>query len=165
MWNDTDIALAYLITFRCYGTWLHGDERGSIDRVRNQYKTPYISPNEKWYQYNAERLKHDPVGLDSRQRDCTEQAIKETCKFRDWFLRAINVRTNHVHVVVTAPVKPEKVCEQLKAWASRRLSERLGLVGDGKDGKKKWWTEKGDIEFVWDDDGLARVVDYVVNRQ
>ena len=32
MWNDTDIPLAYLISFRCYGTWLHGDERGSIDR-------------------------------------------------------------------------------------------------------------------------------------
>jgi len=29
MWNDTDIALAHLITFRCHGTWLHGDERGS----------------------------------------------------------------------------------------------------------------------------------------
>src|SRR5438093_13756827 len=31
MWNDTDLPLGYLITFRCYGTWLHGDERGSID--------------------------------------------------------------------------------------------------------------------------------------
>src|SRR6185369_556860 len=30
MWNDTDIPLAYLITFRSYGTWLHGDDRGSI---------------------------------------------------------------------------------------------------------------------------------------
>ncbi len=32
MWNDTDIPLAYLITFRCYGTWLHEDERGATDR-------------------------------------------------------------------------------------------------------------------------------------
>ena len=24
VWNDTDMPLAYLITFRCYGTWLHG---------------------------------------------------------------------------------------------------------------------------------------------
>ena len=29
VWNDTDTPLAYLITFRSYGTWLHGDERGS----------------------------------------------------------------------------------------------------------------------------------------
>ena len=27
MWNDTDIPLGYLITFRCYGTWLHGNKR------------------------------------------------------------------------------------------------------------------------------------------
>ena len=26
-WNDTDIPLGYLITFRTYGTWLPGDER------------------------------------------------------------------------------------------------------------------------------------------
>jgi hypothetical protein len=35
MWNDTDLPLGYLITFRCYGTWLHGDDRGSIDRKAN----------------------------------------------------------------------------------------------------------------------------------
>jgi hypothetical protein len=26
------VAKGYLITFCCYGTWLHGDERGSVDR-------------------------------------------------------------------------------------------------------------------------------------
>ena len=29
MWNDTDVPLAIFFTFRCYGTWLHGGERGS----------------------------------------------------------------------------------------------------------------------------------------
>ena len=42
MWNDTDLPLGYLITFRSYGTWLHGDERGSIDRFHNRYKAPYL---------------------------------------------------------------------------------------------------------------------------
>jgi len=50
MWNDTDIPLTYLITFRCYGTWLHGAQRGSIDRFHNRYKSPYIEPNESWKQ-------------------------------------------------------------------------------------------------------------------
>src|SRR5262249_42685946 len=48
-----DRPLAYLITFRCYGTWLHGDERGSTDRHRNQYGTPFIPSNEYWHTYNA----------------------------------------------------------------------------------------------------------------
>jgi hypothetical protein len=36
-----DIPLAYFFTFRAYGTWLHGDERGSVDRFHNQYGTPF----------------------------------------------------------------------------------------------------------------------------
>ena len=30
--QDRSTPLAYLITIRSYGTWLHGDERGSMDR-------------------------------------------------------------------------------------------------------------------------------------
>ena len=48
MWNDTDTALAYLISFRTYGTWLHGDKRGSVDRFHNRYCSPYLPPNKKW---------------------------------------------------------------------------------------------------------------------
>ena len=36
------IPLGYLITFRAYGTWLHGDRRRSVDRFHNQYGTPDI---------------------------------------------------------------------------------------------------------------------------
>jgi len=43
MWNDTDIPLAVFFTFRCYGTWLHGDERG--DRNNNTYGSPRIAAN------------------------------------------------------------------------------------------------------------------------
>lgn len=34
MWNDTEIPLAIFFAFRAYGTWLHGDERGSVDRKK-----------------------------------------------------------------------------------------------------------------------------------
>lgn len=90
MWNDTDIPLAYLITFRCYGTWLHGDERGSIDRFNNRYDEP---PNTDWLHHNARRLKATPVELDAKQRKSVEEAILETCSTRKWLLRAVNVRT------------------------------------------------------------------------
>jgi hypothetical protein len=64
VWNDTDIPLAYLITFRCYGTWLHGDERGSIDRFHNRYKSPYIAPNQRWHDHNTQAL----ISLSARLR-------------------------------------------------------------------------------------------------
>ena len=48
--NDDHTALAYLITFRCYGTWLHGDSRGSVDRFHNRYGAPLIAANRRWLQ-------------------------------------------------------------------------------------------------------------------
>ena len=100
VWNDTDIPLAHLITFRCYGTWLHGDKRGSIDRFHNRYKSPYIEPNQRWHRHNTQALEGQLVILHLLQRKSVERAIRATCQFRKWHLHALNARTNHVHVVV-----------------------------------------------------------------
>src|SRR6266436_5176620 len=75
-----DIPLAYLISFRAYGTWLHGDKRGSVDRFHNRYGTPRIPPNEQWRKYNLATLKQPPVKLSSRRRAAIENAIRETCQ-------------------------------------------------------------------------------------
>ncbi len=109
MWNDTDIPLAYLISFRCYGTWLHGDERGSTDRFHNKYRSPFIPPNEKWHKHNKQKLSGPAVSLEARRRASVESAIRETCDVRNWMLRAVNVRTNHAHTVVSiGTTKPER---------------------------------------------------------
>ncbi|MDQ3490280.1 MAG: hypothetical protein M3449_04330 [Acidobacteriota bacterium] len=47
-WNDTDIPLAFLTTFRTYGTWLHGDKRGSIDRFHNVFRDRESLPIRFW---------------------------------------------------------------------------------------------------------------------
>src|SRR2546421_10613910 len=78
MWNDTDIPIAYLITFRCYGTWLHGDERGSVDREHNRYKTPYAAVNNNRRRHNQHLLKSEPVLLSAEQRASVEKAIGDT---------------------------------------------------------------------------------------
>ena len=88
--------------------------------------------------------------------------IADHCRIRKWVLHARNARTNHVHVVVSAPIDGERVREELKAWAARRLSEHAGLrPGSGKDGAKKWWTEKGNVEPLWTDCQLKAVIRYV----
>src|SRR5258708_21653796 len=88
MWNDTDPPLACLISFRTYGTWLHGDKRGSIDRFHNRYRSPYLPPNKKWHKYKQQLLKGKPLILKARQRKSIEAAIRETCKIRQWSLLA-----------------------------------------------------------------------------
>src|SRR2546430_13234245 len=101
MWNAADIPLGYLITFRCYGTWLHGDERGSVDHEHRRYKSPYALANLNRRRHNQSMLKSEPVLLNAAQRASVGKAIRETCFDRKWQLHACSVRTNHVHTVVS----------------------------------------------------------------
>ena len=121
MWNDTDTPLAYLISFRSYGTWLHGDKRGAINRFHNNYGEPYLPPNTMWQEHIRNQMKTHPLILGATERGSVEKAIRETCQIRKWDLHACNVRTNHVHAVVTANRRADLVLNALKANATREL--------------------------------------------
>ena len=160
MWNDTDTPLAYFISFRSYGTWLHGDRRGAIDRFHNQYRSPYLPPNKAWHRYNKKQLKTAPMILKARARKSVELAIRETCRMRKWSLLAFNVRTNHVHTVVTANRKPSLVLNAFKANATRQLRE------DGL-----WhhsfspWADKGSKRRLWNERSVVNAIEYVLFGQ
>jgi REP element-mobilizing transposase RayT len=161
MWNDTDTPLAYFISFRTYGTWLHGDQRGSIDRFHNRYRSPYIPQNENWRRYNEQRLRTQPLILKAKQRRSIEPAIRETCEIRNWCLQAVNVRTNHIHTVVSAShKKPELVLNAFKANATRQLRQD-GLWAQ----PFSPWADGGSKRRLWNEQSVARAIDYVVNGQ
>ena len=63
--KDDHVPFAYLITFRSYGTWLHGRD-GSVDRFHNVYAKPKLPANEKRRQYNLRSLAQRPVELDAQ---------------------------------------------------------------------------------------------------
>ncbi len=90
MWNDTDEPLAIFITFRTYGTWLPGDERGTVNRFHNKYNTERIGEVPEWVAINRDRMKAEPFVMSARQRACVRKAIRETCKFRNWRLYAVH---------------------------------------------------------------------------
>ena len=160
MWNDTDTPLAYFISFRTYGTWLHGDRRGSIDRFHNLYGSPYIEPNERWRRYKQQLLRAKPLILSPRQRRIVDEAIRETCRIRKWSLLALNARTNHIHVVVTAHKEPELVLNAFKANATRRLRE------EGQWGyPSSPWAFKGSTRRLWNQKSVERAIDYVLYGQ
>jgi REP element-mobilizing transposase RayT len=152
--------LAYFITFRSYGTWLHGDARGSVDRHRNRYGSPRIPERPPWLGVNAGLLKHPPVTLDAARRTAVEAAVRETCDIREWRLRACNVRTNHVHAVVTARCEPEKVMTALKANATRFMREAGCWTGDYSP-----WAEGGSKRYLWTEASVQNAVVYVVEGQ
>lgn len=158
--NEEHIPLGYIITFRCYGTWLHGDERGSVDRDNNRYGAPFIPPNEPWRKHKESLLKHPPVELDAQRRAAVEIAVHETCQIRGWLLRAINVRTNHAHVVVTAETRPELVLNAFKANATRKMKE-MGCWPH----QHTPWAERGSRRYLWTDRHIEFAIDYVINGQ
>ena len=161
MWNDTDIPLAHLITFRCYGTWLHGDERGSIDRFHNRYKSPYIEANQSWQRYNTHTLEGDPVTLDASQRQSVDRAIRETCQFRKWHLHALNVRTNHIHSVVSlGSIKPERALSAFKANATRQMRQDACWLQESSP-----WAEKGSKRYLWNERSVSQAIEYVLYSQ
>ena len=153
MWNDTDTPLAYFISFRTYGSWLHGDSRGSTDRFQNHFRAPYIAPNETWRNYNRRQLKAPPLKLEAKHRKVVANAIRKTCEIRKWTLLAINVRTNHVHTVVTADRLPGLVLNAFKANATTNLrGERLWLNSFSP------WADKGSKRRLWNEQSLNRAI-------
>ena len=107
------------------------------------------------------------VLLTEEQRALVEQTVRDHCRIRGWVLHAVNARTNHVHVVVTADRDPKEVINQLKAWCSRKLSDAAGLVGTvaKKAGRRHWFTEGGDKELIETEEYLNNAIEYVLERQ
>ncbi len=154
--------LAYFLTWTTHGTWLHGDERGSIDKEHNTRGASYVAPNVELQARMRERMKDRTLVLAPDMRGIVERTIRDHCDFRQWELFALNVRSNHVHIVVRCEleVSPESAMSQFKAWSTRRLREG-GYVGK----ESKVWTEHGSTRWIDSQSSLASAIDYVMNHQ
>ncbi len=157
--NVASHPIAYFITFTCYGTWLHGDPRGSW-REPIYGQTTKLAPNDSLRRRVADRLAADPFVMGPRERTVVAQAIEERAAAYGWPLLALNVRTNHVHVVVAAGHPPGFVLSSLKARATTMLKS-AGLVSRDR----RVWTRHGSTRYLWDESGVDAAVDYVLNRQ
>ena len=159
--DDNEFPLAYLITFRCYGTWLHGDERGSYRRshgVISRVSRIPARPGLKKAEFT--QLKHLPVTLNHMQRAVVENAVREVCLHRAYRLRAINVRTNHVHTIVSALREPEPILDAFKSYSTRAL-RGAGLLGVGV----RPWARHGSTIYLWKERNVEKAIEYVLLGQ
>jgi REP element-mobilizing transposase RayT len=152
--------LAYFITFTTYGTWLHGRDSGSVDRKHNFPHTPFLPADAELEAARKRSMRQQPYSLDEPRRLVVLQTILEVARHRDWKLWAVHVRTNHVHVIVTAREKPEKIMSDLKAWASRRLRETFGESAD-----RDRWTQHGSTRYLNAESAVAEAIVYVIDEQ
>jgi REP element-mobilizing transposase RayT len=153
--------LAFLLTWTCYGAWLHGDARGSVDKAHNTPRTPLVAPSGARRAGVLRRMKHGAYLLTPAGREVVEHAVDRHCEHRDWWLGAVNARSNHVHCVVTAPgVHPNRVMQELKAWSTRELRD-AGLAPQDA----TLWTRHGSTKPLRNRRAVTGAMEYVLEHQ
>jgi len=105
-------------------------------------------------------MTEEPVLLNKQQRAAVEEVCYRHAEIRGWLIHAVNARSNHIHVVVTANAAPQTVRDQLKANATRVLRGLTEPINNDK-----VWTRGGDTEVTDGDDNLEVVVAYVLEAQ
>ena len=152
---NTGEPLAYFLTWTTYGTWLPGDERGWNQKGEPTPQRPIAL----FAEMAESRMTEAEFRLSTSDREIVEATIRKHCDIRRWTLHAVNARTNHVHVVVTAQrYAPETVYEQFKAWCTRHLKP-------GHVGRENFWTERASRRWINQEDDLASAITYVLEAQ
>jgi hypothetical protein len=72
-------------------------------------------------------------------------------------MRAINVRTNHAHTVVSALNYPEPILEAFKSYATRALRATGSLAATVKP-----WARHGSTIYLWKERDVEKAVEYVL---
>jgi REP element-mobilizing transposase RayT len=167
----------WLLTSTTYGTWLPGDNRGSVTSVRDYRATDrttkvrieHDQPGEAWepamkgLQRSATTLiAQSPVLLTVEQAQIVCEQFGETKDIRGWRLLAATVMANHFHIVVSADARIDstKLLGDFKAYASRALSRHSCQREKGR-----WFTTGGSRRPLKDDRAVEAAVNYVLRRQ
>jgi REP element-mobilizing transposase RayT len=161
---------AWLLTWTTYGTWLPGDARGSVTRIRehrtdrtprseyDQFETPYLAEAPGLARASRAAMKGSPTRLTQEQAVVVAEDFEATVRYRNWTMTAGSVMANHVHLVVIAPetVRSEKLLQILKSYASRALNLRWPRPAGSA-----WWTASGSRRPLYDDAAIHSASSYV----
>ncbi len=152
---NTGEPIAYFITWTTYGTWQPGDDRGwwrKGDGIRH-------AANELVEKIATSDRKESVFLLGVGDRSIVDSTITRHCAIRDWTLHAVNVRSNHVHVVLSSQgYRPETVRDQLKAWSTRKLQPN-------NPNRKRFWTEGASCRWINHENDLEAAIIYTVEAQ
>ena len=143
---------AYLITFVCYGSWLHG-RAGSVDHEHNAVGAPTLAESPRRLAWERSMMTQVSYILDEPHRAAALEGVKEACLRRGWMLLAAHVRPSHVHTVVDADRNPEQVMSALKAYASRARNK-----SECDEPDRRRWARHGSTRYLWTPTEIAAAV-------
>jgi len=155
-----DIPLAFHITFGTYGTRLHGDPRGTVDRAHNRPGDPVLGADPaRWIRESA-AMRFPPIELTLEQRLFVEATIPRVCLRGGWQYHVGAAASEHVHTMLSAAVDGVSVRKWLKRWLGEALSERWPLPAG-----QSWWAEGGSVRWVWTEDYYQTIYDYICQQR
>jgi len=111
----------------------------------------------RWVSDSQQRMDQPPYCMDKRRREAVLASLLERCLERGWTLLAAHVRTNHVHLVVEAEARPERVMNDLKSYASRCLNRM--------EPARTRWAKHGSTHWLWKPENVSDAIRYVVDKQ
>ena len=149
--------VVHLLTFGCYGQWLPGDARGSVDRARGNDRGGAIGPSPALVSHSRHLLGEPGYVLSLENAGVVLGAIREVCTFRNWGLLAAHVRTTHVHAVVDVDTEPGDALRDFKSYASRALNR--------VEGARTRWSRGGSARGLAAPEAVRAAVRHVASGQ
>jgi REP element-mobilizing transposase RayT len=149
-----------LLSWTCYGQWLHGSPRGSVDPEHNIPGAPWLAAEPDREIAEQQQMTQPAYEMDSPRRAVVLATVRAVCAHRDWTLHAVHIRAKHVHLVVTGAQTPERMMNDFKSYASRALN-----ASGFEDRNRKRWTRHGSTRYINDERYLAAATNYVLNKQ
>ncbi len=146
------LSMVYLLTWRCYGSVVPGDE-DVVSRRNNLVGSRRSAASRALATYSRAGMTHDTWVPTPQERQAVLSAIADVCRYRGWTLLAAHFRTTHIHVVVQAEAKCERVMHDFKAYASRAV---IGV---------KHWARHGSTLYLWTPEEVASAIKYVAECQ
>lgn len=152
--------LGYFLSWGTYGTRLHGDPRGTVDRTNTERGDPVLGPDQERWEYERAKMRFSPVVLTREQRLFAESKIPEICERGFWKYHTSAAAPDHVHVILTSEQEPKTIRRIIKRWLGQSMSGNWPLEQGAT-----WWAECGSIKWLIDAPYFANATGYVTRQR
>ena len=154
-----------------YGNRLAGDARGFVSNVRvgpgpevrhNIPGTPFDRNIPRLEKHVRERMKGFPVRIELAHAEALLDQFQETSGIRNWFLMAVSIMSQHIHLVVGVPgdPDPDDVLNDFKRYGSQCLNRVWETPKSGR-----WWTRGGSKRKLADDAAILAGISYTIDQE
>ncbi len=147
------------ISFRAYGTWLRGDERGWQPKGA-RYGEQFEQDKPSLRAYDASRMRFKAFRLGAKASEVVLESLHRLCTRRDWTLLSVCITETHVHVLLLASEPASKTLGDAKGFATRGLREAGQVAAE-----RPPWSRGGSARTLRLASEVERVQSYIREDQ